>query len=327
MNCLSFFDGMSCGMFAAIESELEIDQYFACEIDPYATKVSRHNFPDIIRLGNVKDIHYLNTGLCTQRTSGSWIDIPNSFIDLFIGGSPCQDLRPGKDGLKGKKSILFYEYSRMLQQIRKQNPEVKFVFENVTKISNDDKKIISDILGVKPIRLNANLVSAQNRDRYYWTNIVVTEFPKNLNINLLDILEVEVDEKYYLSEKAIRYINKEERITKKYTAINNQKALTLQARYEALNGTFLCVDCNGRVDEYKSNTLTMRYSKGVENFGGNPFLYNGKRYRKFTPKECERLQSLPDGVTSCVSDTQAYKMLGNGWNIKIIAHILKFYKR
>ena len=164
MNCLSFFDGMSCGMFAAKEAELEIDQYFACEIDQYATKVSRHNFPDIIRLGNVKDIHYLNTGLCTQRTSESWLDIPNSLIDLFIGGSPCQDLRPGKDGLKGKKSILFYEYSRMLQQIKNHNPNVKFLFENVTKISNDDKKIITDILGVKPIRLNANLVSAQNRD-------------------------------------------------------------------------------------------------------------------------------------------------------------------
>lgn len=323
---LSFFDGFSCGMQAAIEAEIEIDDYFACEIDPYSDKVSRRRFPDIVRLGDVRDIHYLDTGLCTQRTSGSWLDIPNSHINLFIGGSPCQDLRPGRDGLRGKKSKLFYEYLRMLRQIQKYNPKVKFLFENVTRISNEDKQIITDLLGVKPLRINANLVSAQNRDRYYWTNIKVTSIPENLNVHISHILEDNVDEKYYLSDKAIAYINKGERIAKKYTSINGHKALTLQAGYEKLNGTFVCVDCNGRVDEYKTNTLTMRYHKGVENFGGNPFLYDGKRYRKFTPIECERLQCVSDNFTDCVSDSQRYIMLGNGWNIKIIAHILKSLK-
>lgn len=304
INCLSFFDGMSCGMLALMLAELEINQYFACEIDPYATKVSRHNFPDIIRLGNVKDIHYLNTGLCTQRTSGSWLDIPNSLIDLFIGGSPCQDLRPGRDGLKGKKSILFYEYLRMLRQIQKQNPEVKFLFENVMKISKDDKQIITDLLGVEPIRLNANLVSAQNRDRYYWTNIEGIIIPNDSQLFLKDILEPEnnIDKKYYLSETMINGFKKRLENYKKRgvgfshnLCTGNDKSPCLQARYYK-DGKECIIDC-------------------------------GDKWRKLTPLEFERLQCVPDNFTSIVSDTQRYQMLGNGWNIKIIAHILKFYKK
>lgn len=324
-NIISLFNGMNCGRLACEDANIIVHNYFASEIDVYANKVTRMRHPDTIFVGDVKELHYLNTGLCTQRKSGSWLDIPNSNCQILMGGSPCQDLRPGRDGLHGKKSKLFYEYLRILNQIKKYNPNVEFIFENVCRISNDDKNIISELLGVQPLRINSNLVSAQNRERYYWTNISVPQMPIDMCVNISDILEDNVDEKYYLSDKAIAYINVDDRIKKKYTAINGEKALTLQHNYSAsCNGTFLCVDCNGRIDEFKANTLTQRYSKGVETFGGNPFLYDGNRFRKFTPTECEALQTIPKGYTEGVSDSRRYNMLGNGWTMKIISHILKY---
>lgn len=327
-NIISLFNGMNCGRLACEDAGIEVNNYFASEIDLYANKITLLRHPDTIFLGDVESVHYFNTGLGTQRTSGSWIDIPDSLCDLLIGGSPCQDLRPGRDGLKGKKSKLFYEYLRVLNQIKKHNPDIKFIFENVCRISNDDKNIISELLGVQPIKINSALVSAQNRERYYWTNIQGVTQPDDLGIFIGNILEPIVDEKYYLSQKAIAYINKNDRIKKKYTSINGQKSLTLQHNYaHSLNGTFLCADCNGRVDENKANTLTQRYSKGVETFGGNPFLYDGKIFRKFTPVECERLQTIPDNYTAGVSDSRRYNMLGNGWTMKVISHLLKQLKK
>jgi site-specific DNA-cytosine methylase len=133
-----------------------------------------------------------------------------------------------------------------------------------------------------------------------------------------------VDEKYYLSEKAIAYINREDRINKKLTSINGQKSLPIMRQYDqSKNGTFLCVDSNGRIDLEKTGSITSRYGKGVETHGSNPFLLNidSKRYRKLTPIECERLQTVPDNYTNHVSNTQRYKMLGNGWTVDVIAHI------
>lgn len=317
MNVLSLFDGMSCGRIALEKAGIPVTNYFASEIDKYAINVSEKNYPDIKHLGDINNISCINSN--DKRTF-----IINYNIDLLIGGSPCQDLRPGRDGLKGKKSKLFYEYLRVLNEVKVKNPTVLFLFENVCRISNDDKNIISELLGVEPLKINSALVSAQNRNRYYWTNINDVEQPTDMNILLPHILENNVSEKYYLSEKLSNYINREDRIKKKLTAINGEKALTLMSYYDnSKNGTFLCVDCNGRIDFEKTNTLTHRYAKGVETFGGNPFLFDGNRYRKFTPVECERLQNVPDNYTDCVSNTQRYRMLGNGWNVNTITHIFK----
>ncbi len=311
-NILSLFNGMNCGRISCEEVGIKVDNYFASEIDVYANKITLKNNPDTIFIGDVTKVY-----------GGYFSDA----IHLLIGGSPCQDLRPGRDGLKGKKSKLFYEYLRILNEVKQHNPDVEFLFENVCRISNEDKNIISELLGVQPLKINSALVSAQNRERYYWTNISVPDMPTDINITIADILETNVNERYYLSDKAIAYINKDERITKKYTAINGDKALTLQHNYSASwNGTFVCVDCNGRVDENKTNTVTNRYSKGVETFGGNPFLFNGSRFRKFTPTECEALQTVPKGYTEGVSDSRRYNMLGNGWNVKTVSHILKYSK-
>lgn len=327
-NTLSLFGGMECGRIALEKAGIELGYYFSSEIDPYAIKVQNSNYPQNRLIGNVENVNYKQGRLHYVSYRAQIVNSQAVKIDLLIGGSPCQDLRPGRDGLKGSKSKLFYEYLRILNQVKSENPDIIFLFENVCRISNDDKQIITDLLGVKPIRINSALVSAQNRERYYWTNIEGIEQPKDKKVYLKDILEENVPEKYYLSEKLSAYINREDRIRKKLTAINGQKSLTLMAYYDnSKNGTFLCVDCNGRIDLLKSNTLTQRYAKGVENFGGNPFIFNGNRYRKFTPVECERLQTVPDYYTAIVSNTQRYRMLGNGWNVDTLVHIFQNINR
>lgn len=158
MNVLSLFDGISCGQLALQRAGIKVDKYYASEIKEIAIKVTQANFPNTIQLGDVRKI-----------------DLDKlQDIDLLIGGSPCQDLsianvinKGNQEGLEGKKSSLFYEYVRILKQIK---PKY-FLLENVANMKEKDKKIITAILGVEPIKINSNLVSYQNRNRYYWTNI------------------------------------------------------------------------------------------------------------------------------------------------------------
>jgi len=305
-NVLSLFDGISCGQVALERANIKIDNYYASEIDKYATQVTQNNFPNTIQLGSVLDVKVNN--------------LP--YIYLLMGGSPCQSFSNLGDGsgFEGK-SKLFWEYVRLLKETK---PKY-FLFENVS-MKKEWEIIISKQLGVRPIRLNSNLVSAQNRERLYWTNIPITSIPIDKKIMLKDILEKQVNEKYYLSEKAIKYITNETRIKKKFTAINGNKSICLIKGYsKSINGTFLCVDANGRINDEKASTITKRYAKGVENYGSNPFIYDG-RFRKLTPIECERLQTLPDDYTKVLSDTQRYSSIGNGWTVDIITHILKHIK-
>lgn len=165
MRVLSLFDGISCGRVAVGECE-----YFACEIDKYAIQVSKNNFPDIIHLGDV-------------RTAM----LPDN-IDLLIGGSPCTDLsiaKKDRKGLEGSKSCLFWEYVRVLKQIKPK----WFILENVASMPKKDKDIITEAMGVEPIMINAALVSAQSRKRLFWTNIPVKGLPEDRGIMLKDILE------------------------------------------------------------------------------------------------------------------------------------------
>lgn len=326
MNVLSLFDGISCGQIALERANVKIDTYYASEIDKYAIQVTRNKYPKTIQLGIVEDLFYIhNESQFEIKNNGSpsWLNEKvNNGIDLLIGGSPCQSFSNLGDGsgFTGK-SKLFFQYLRLLKQIK---PKY-FLLENVT-MKKEWENMISKELGVRPIRLNSSLVSAQNRERLYWTNIPVTTIPMDKKIILSDILEEKVDEKYYLSEKAIKYITNKMRIEKGFTKINGDKSTCFPKYYNnSKNGTFLCVDANGRIDSEKTGTLTKRYSKGVENYGSNPFIYDG-RFRKLTPLEAERLQTLPDNYTSNLSDTQRYFCIGNGWTVDIIAHILKHIK-
>ena len=170
---LSLFDGISCGQVALERAGIEFENYFASEVDKYAIQITQKNFPNTIQLGDVNN---------WQEWNIDW----NS-VDLLMGGSPCQNLSiaGNRKGLNGEKSKLFYEFVRALKEIQ---PKY-FLLENNASMSNDNKKIISELLGVEPIMINSALVSAQNRKRLYWTNIPNVEQPKDKNILLQDILE------------------------------------------------------------------------------------------------------------------------------------------
>lgn len=224
MNVLSLFDGMSCGQIALTELGCFPDKYYASEVDKFAIQQTTHVFPDTIQLGDV------------TKVDVSKLDK----LDLLIGGSPCQsfsfagkqvgmvttdkvditdlqtylDLKEMGFEFEGQ-SYLFWEYMRILTDIRKYNPDIKFLLENVV-MSKKWEAVLTKAIGVEPVKINSNLVSAQNRKRLYWTNIAEIPQPKDEGIYIRDILEDEVDEKYYVSDKAIQgMINHTEKSTEK----------------------------------------------------------------------------------------------------------------
>lgn len=197
-NILSLCDGISTGAVAMQKAGKQYSYYIASEIDKHCIKATRHNFPAIIQIGDI----------CSVEAS----KIPVK-IDLLLSGTPCTGFSfAGKQlNFDDPRSQLFFQFVRVLAQLRKKNPDLKFLFENVM-MDKKSEAIITTMLGVEPIRINSSLVCAQNRQRLYWQNIIpVPEFeqPEDRGIILQDILEISVDEKYYLSEAALARINKD----------------------------------------------------------------------------------------------------------------------
>jgi len=326
MNVLSLFDGISVARQAFHNADMPINKYYCCEIDKYAIQVSKKNWRDNIHLGSVVD--FSNTSLD---------------IDFLIGGSPCQDLsiaKKGRKGLDGDRSGLFWEYVRIKDLIK---PKY-FILENVASMPQKDKDIITEAMGVEPIMFNASLVSAQCRKRLFWTNIKFN-LPEDKGILVKHILQddAEVDERMITKEKIFTKTAQTGRNeTKKLGFIDNidhqaNRVYDINGKLPALNAI-----CNSRVNDTSktiklgnignSNAQANRvYSvegKGVSlcanggGLGAKTGLYDIDNIRKLTPIECERLQSLPDNYTDCVSNTQRYKCLGNAFNCKVIEHIL-----
>ncbi len=293
MKILSLFDGISCGRVALERAGVLVDKYYASEIEKKPIEISHKNYQDIIQLGDVTKI--------TKEMVGE--------IDLIMGGSPCQSFsnagnRKGFDG----KSGLFWEFVRLVNEL---NPKY-FLLENV-KMKQEWQDVISDALGVKPIEINSSLVSGQNRKRLFWTNIPNVKQPEDKGILLTDILEQEVDEKYYLNESQIKTINRN--FGSKGKTINLDDGLIEKITYPSR--------INKKPLNIKSPTLVAAMGMG----GGNvPVIVKNGRIRKFTEVECERLQTLPDNYTNFVCSTARYKSIGNGWTVDVIAHILKNLK-
>lgn len=281
INVLSLFDGMSCAMIALERAGIEVDNYYASEIDKYAIQVSKNNYPDIQHIGDVTQINAK--------------DLPR--IDLLVGGSPCQGFSfAGKQlNFSDSRSKLFFEYTRILNEIREINPDVQFLLENV-KMKKEYQDVISLYTGVQPIFINSNLVSAQNRQRLYWTNIPGIDQPEDKGICWGAIREYGVADKFYYSENGLAWIGRHSARKNKKLAIwnDNEKCQMIEA-------------------SHFKNYSSQRF------FGIND--EQGLRY--ITPVECERAQTIPDNYTFCVSNTQRYKMLGNGWNVDTIVHIFK----
>lgn len=197
---LSLFDGISCGYLALQRAGIKVDTYYASEIEDSAMKISKRNFPNIIQLGDITQIN--------NKTIESL-----KKIDLIIGGSPCQGLsssnvwlKDGEYGVNGTgKSRLFWEYVRILKIVQKINPNVKFLLENVGSANKKDIQIINETLGYDGIVFNSLLLSAQNRNRIYWTNFHFDVPAKRKEVYMKDILEESVEDKYYLSQKMYDY--------------------------------------------------------------------------------------------------------------------------
>lgn len=288
MNILSLFDGMSCGQIALNRAGVKYDNYFASEIDKPAIKVTMANYPETKQIGDVTQV--------------KGADLPK--IDLLIGGSPCQGFSfAGKQlNFDDPRSKLFFEFVRLKNETK---PKY-FLLENV-KMKKEYQDVITKHLGVEPIKINSSLVSAQNRERLYWTNIPITELPTDKGILLKDIIEngfVDRSKAYCIDANYWKGGN----FTQYYTKARKQ--LVFKDKAQTILSTI-----------YKENAKSMMQRKKL-----GLVVSDGDYARKLTPKECERLQTVPDNYTDCVSDTQRYKMLGNGWTVDVIAHIFKGIK-
>lgn len=310
MNVLSLFDGISAGQVALERAGIEVDNYYAAEIDKYTIKVTQTNYPDTIQLGDV--------------TKWREWDIDWASIDLLIGGSPCQGFSfAGKQlAFDDPRSALFFVYVDVLNHIRSVNPDVKFMLENV-KMKKEYLAVISEQLGVEPVFINSALVSAQNRQRYYWANWEITQ-PEDKGFVLADIIEgggVDRDKAHCIDANYFKAGDLKSHFEK------HRRQLVFGVRATVQKNAEHCFD--GKVP-----TITAAAGLG----GGNvPLIsdlntvkrYKGKYidkndrllFRKLTPVECERLQTFPDDYTAHVSNTQRYKALGNSWTVDVVAHI------
>jgi DNA (cytosine-5)-methyltransferase 3A len=373
INVLSLFDGMSCGQQALDRLGIKVNKYYAAEIDKYAMQITQKNYPDTIQVGDV-------CGVVAK-------DLPK--VDLLLAGSPCQGFSfAGKQlAFDDPRSLLFFEFIRLLKElkpkyfllenVRMKKEYLDIITEQVSSCYTPDEvdDEFVDMFGnvrIEPILINSALVSAQNRLRYYWTNIPNVQQPEDRGIVLKDILEDNHNENPVKDTERNRrhYKNPDDKslcmtATMYKGAGNNGMTLVPMTKPDHV-GT--AVDVNGhdilkRVysPDGKSPTLnTMgggnrepkvvtgawrgRYNKDGSTTQklelrkddktntlttvqkDNVVVDQEMRWRKLTPLECERLQTVPDNYTEGVSNTQRYKMLGNGWTIDVISHILSNIK-
>lgn len=334
MNVLSLFDGMSCGQIALNKLGIKYENYFASEIDKHAINVTMDNYPNTKQLGNITNLN--------------GYDLPK--IDLLIGGSPCQSfsIAGNRSGFEGK-SGLFWEFVRLKNET---NPTY-FLLENV-RMKKEWENVITKALGVEPIEINSSLVSAQNRRRLYWTNIPNITQPEDKNIYLKDIIvDGAIDCRMTTEEKSYA-------LTASYNGAVAWNSIEKKQRtmiLDSINGKKVHIDLfkeapysfyETRTEAGKEIRRKIRIETGKDTtprskeFKMYIPLETGKanclvtiespldfivdktwKYRKFYTVEMERLQTVPDGYTKIVSDSQARKMLGNGWTVDVIAHILK----
>jgi site-specific DNA-cytosine methylase len=393
VKVLSLFDGISCGRIALERAGIEVDKYYASEIDKYATKISEANYPDIIRLGDVT----------------KWREWDIEKPDLLIAGFPCQSwsVAGRQKGDNDPRGALVHD----LIDIWKHYDPKYFMFENV-KMKKSFIEYVNSLFGVEPIEINSALVSAQNRRRLYWTNIPNVTQPVDRGLLLKDIIEdgmpcatynrkdgatKAIEKAHCISASDWRGLNRNQNQT---AVVDRDKSYCIDANYfkggnlksyfekhrrqlvfskdglchvgdadlkgnesikrvyhvDGKNPTLttmggghrepkiLCGAWRGRYvvdgkrqdhkmktaglteqrlevrEDGKTNTLTTVQKDN------NVVAFENLSWRKLTPLECERLQTLPDNYTNHVSNTQRYKSIGNGWTVDVIAHIFKGLK-
>ena len=407
LTVLSLFDGMSCGQIALRELGIEVDAYYASEIDKFCIAQTQLNFPDTIQLGDVRGVTLAN--------------LPK--IDLILAGSPCQGFSfAGKQlNFEDPRSVLFFQFQRIAHQAYYLNPNMKFLLENVRMKKSSEEIITRCLDGLRPVVINSALVSAQNRVRLYWSNIRTapvnlfdgynTDIPQpaDRGIYLCDILEDEVDEKYHIKDEVLRNLiahkERNEREGRGFGMVvktPEEKSLAVRVGGKGMYD-IIKINRHGQIkrNQNKASCLTVgghgsgnhsdidiilqrpRGKKGVsaytdkaptltanaweqnnllcrrsvrqinpstESNGRQPFQQNrvydpngispalcsSRRgqspliitpddiLRRLTPTECTRLQTIPEWYKWECSETQQYRMLGNGWTVEVIKHILSF---
>lgn len=297
MKVLSCFDGMSCGQIALNKASIDYSDYYASELDKYAIQVTQANYPNTVQLGDIRSVDPLA--------------LPK--IDLLIGGSPCQGFSfAGKQlNFEDPRSKLFFDFVRLKETLE---PKY-FLLENV-RMSKESQDIISKYIGCEPVAINSALVSAQSRQRLYWTNIPFT-MPEDKGIVLGDILEngfTDRDKSHCIDANYAKGGNLKSYFDKGRRQLVFNKPIQVNPSKKA-GGKQPYIQDRVFSKQGKSHALTASFASRT-NVDDNGF-------RKLTPLECERLQTVPEGYTNHVSNTQRYKMLGNGWTVDVIATILE----
>jgi len=301
LNVISLCDGMSCGQIALVELNIPIDAYYASEIYDKAIQVTQENFPNTIQCGDLLKIYQNETWLKS---------LPK--IDLILFGFPCRNNskavkgRKGyDDGLKGESSWLFYPCADIVDWIKQNNnPNVLFLCENVDGMTEEDRKIVSNRLGVDYIHIDSNLFSAADRARLYWTNIKYdkNDLPKENNLVLKDILDTNVADEYYYKCDFDFY------------GIDKKVCAKLH-----INGHDILKRVNSPL--FKSATLTACRGGNLQK---KVYDINKNLCRKLTENEYRKLQTIPDWYKMNVAKSHIYNMCGDGWTIEVIKWFFKF---
>lgn len=317
MNVVSLFNGMNTGRQALENVGIKVEKYYSSEIKPYAIELTQHHFPDTIQVGDV--------------TKWRQWDIDWQNIDLVLSGSPCQDLSAAgkRAGINGSKSSLFFVFVEILEHIKSLNPNVRFLQENVGSANKLDVGIMSRALGVYPVRINSSLVTAQLRDRYYWSNIrtketmfdLVTDIPqpKDRGIMFKDIITSGHVERV----KALALLESESRVC------TSQESIKKRAAKEFINMIYVdkdkhtCLNTNsGSMEKAKKEYLLHRN----ETTGMITLIKENEKVRTVNKIEMCRLQGFPDNYCDILTTSKAGSLLGDGWTLPVIEHIFSFIK-
>lgn len=320
MNVVSLFNGMNTGRQALENVGIKVNKYYSSEIKPYAIELTQHHFPDTIQVGDV--------------TKWKEWNIDWKTIDLVLSGSPCQDLSVAgkRAGINGSKSSLFFVFVEILEHIKSLNPKVLFLQENVASASKLDVGIMSRALGVYPVRINSSLVTAQLRDRYYWSNIrtkedgmfgdIITDIPqpKDKGIMFKDI----ITNGYVERVKSLALLESESR------AVKNQESIKKRAAKEFINMIYVdtdkhtCLNINsGSIEKAKQEYLLHRN----DTTRMITLIKKNEKVRTVNKIEMCRLQGFPDNYCDILSTAKAGSLLGDGWTLPIIEHIFSFIKQ
>lgn len=344
MKVLSLFNGMNTGRQALENIGIKVEKYYSSEIKPYAIKLTQHHFPDTIQVGDVTKWR-------------EWV-IDWKSIDLVLSGSPCQDLSAAgkRAGINGKKSSLFFVFIEILEHIKSLNQNVLFVQENVGSASKLDVGIMSRALGVYPVRINSSLVTAQLRDRYYWSNIktketmfdLVTDIPQpdDRKIMFKDIITSGFVERMKSTALMEGYVTKntykDEFSSKSQNYLKSRDAMgmcpivyiennEIRVKTNTIKGFDIltendCLDLSFPTSTTRRGRVTKGKGPCLMESNNNLFLLQDCKVRTVNQIEMERLQGFPDGYTSILSKAKAGSLLGDGWTLPIIEHIFKFIK-